>query len=109
MDKVYVAINAVSGQVVAVCELEIKALAFAKAGPNRIVREFEVIEQPNAEGKITRYVPLKLANVIPAYPEDQAEQNLLDNQRSALAKAKAAGMSKAEILALIAIDSEEVK
>lgn len=109
MNKVYAAINTASNAVVAACELEIKAIAFAKAGTNRVVREFEVIEQPNAEGKMTRYVPLKLLNIIPANPEDQAEQNLLDNQRSALAKAKAAGMTKAEILALIAIDSEEVK
>lgn len=109
MDKVYAAINTASNAVVAVCELEIKAIAFAKSGPNRVVREFEVIEQPNDMGKLTRYVPFKLINVIPANPEDQAEQNLLDNQRSALAKAKAAGMTKAEILALVAIDQEEVK
>ena len=109
MNKVYAVIKTASNAVVAVCELEIKAIAFAKAGANRVVREFEVIEQPNAEGKITRYVPFKLVNIIPANPEDQAEQNILDNQRSALAKAKAAGMSRAEILALIAIDQEEVK
>lgn len=109
MEKVYVALNAGNGVVVAVCEVETKAIAFAKAGTNRVVREFEILEQLNGEGKLARYIPIKACNVIPATPEDRAAQDLLDNQRSALAKAKAAGMTKAEILAILALDQDEIK
>jgi len=105
MLEVHAAINEVSMQVIALCEVETKAIAFAKAGSNRKVKTFPIIT--HTDGK--DYISIKACNILPATPEDRAEQALLDNQRSALAKAKAAGMTSAEIHALIAIDQDEIK
>ena len=105
MEKVYVALNAGNGVVVAVCEVETKAIAFAKAVSNRKVKTFPIIT--HTDGK--DYISIKACNIILSTPEDRAEQALLDNQRSALAKAKAAGMTSAEIRALIAINQDEIK
>ena len=105
MLEVHAAINEVSMQVIALCEVEVKAIAFVKAGSNRKVKTFPIIT--HTDGK--DYISIKACNIILSTPEDRAEQALLDNQRSALAKAKAAGMTSAEIRALIAINQDEIK
>lgn len=105
MLEVHAAVNTVNDVVVALCETEVKAIAFAKAGSNRKVKTFPIIT--HTDGK--DYISIKACNIILSTPEDRAEQALLDNQRSALAKAKAAGMTSAEIRALIAINQDEIK
>lgn len=105
MYEVHAAINISNDAVLALCMVEVKAIAFAQAGPNRKVKSFPVII--HTDGK--EYISIKACNILPSTPEDRAEQALLDNQRSALAKAKAAGMTSAEIRALIAINQDEIK
>ena len=106
MLEVYAAINITNDTVVALCEVETKAIAFDKAVPtHRNVKTFPIIT--HTDGK--EYISIKACNIHPSTPEDRAEQALLDNQRSALAKAKAAGMTSAEIRALIAINQDEIK
>ncbi len=106
MLEVHAAINISNDTVIALCEVEVKAIAFVKVVPtHRKVKTFPIIT--HTDGK--EYISIKACNIYPSTPEDRAEQAILDNQRSALAKAKAAGMTSAEIRAMIAIDQDEVK
>ena len=105
MDVIHAVIETSTGKIVALCELEVKALFFAKVSPNREYRKFPVLL--HTDGK--EYVSIRACNIIKATTEDQEEQNRLARQRNALVKAREAGMTREEIQALIAIDREELE
>lgn len=105
MDVIHAVIETSTGKIVALCELEVKALFFAKVSPNREYRKFPVLL--HTDGK--EYVSIRACNIIKATTEDQEEQNRLARQRNALVKAQGAGMTREEIQALISIDQEELE
>lgn len=105
MDVIHAVIETSTGKIVALCELEVKALFFAKVSPNREYRKFPVLL--HTDGK--EYVSIRACNIIKATTEDQEEQNRLARQRNALVKAREAGMTREEIQALISIDQEELE
>lgn len=105
MDVIHAVIETSTGKIVALCELEVKALFFAKVSPNREYRKFPVLR--HTDGK--EYVSIRACNIIKATTEDQEEQDRLARQRNALVKAREAGMTREEIQALISIDREELE
>lgn len=105
MDVIHAVIETSTGKIVALCELEVKALFFAKVSPNREYRKFPVLL--HTDGK--EYVSIRACNIIKATTEDQEEQDRLARQRNALVKAREAGMTREEIQALISIDREELE
>lgn len=105
MDVIHAVIETSTGKIVALCELEVKALFFAKVSPNREYRKFPVLL--HTDGK--EYVSIRACNIIKATTEDQEEQDRLARQRNALVKAREAGMTREEIQALISIDQEELE
>lgn len=84
---------------IAVCDIEATALRRAKhqyvQGSDGPVRPMEMIK---ADGKW--YVPAVAVQIEQATDQDRATQRALDAKRAALAKAKAAGLSDDELLAL---------
>lgn len=82
-----------------VCEMEATARRLAKGiGPMGTGGEVHPVKLLVHEGKL--YVPYELARAVPPTPEDQQAQAKADAKEAALAKAKAAGLSDADIKAL---------
>ena len=88
---------------IAVCEVEITAHRMARKkyiqGSDGPVRPMELLK---IDGKW--YAPSAAINVVKPTREDVTEQEAIEAKRKALAKAKAAGLSNDDLLALGAKD-----
>lgn len=84
---------------IAVCAAETTALRLARKkyvqGSNGPVRMMELVK---IEGKW--YAPSAAIAVVEPTPEDIASQAVIDTRREVVAKAKAAGLTDADLLAL---------
>lgn len=84
---------------IAVCEVEATAIRLAKKcyvmGTDGPVEAVKLLFHNDAW-----YAPMNAVRVLPPTPEDKHFQEKLNARREAIAKAKAAGLSEADITAL---------
>lgn len=84
---------------IAVCAAETTAIRLARKkyvqGSDGPVRSMELV---NIDGKW--YAPSSAINVVQPTPEDIAVQTAIDTKRAAFEKAKAAGLTDADLLAM---------
>lgn len=92
---------------IAVCETEATAIRMSRKqyvqGSDGPVRPMDLI---NIDGKW--YAPSEAIRIVPATREDVANQVMRDARRTAVEKAKAAGLTEEDIAALMSFGRAEV-